>query len=1241
MKIIAIRIKNLASLDGITEIDFQQEPLRSAGIFAITGATGAGKSTILDALCLALYAKTPRYADAENGIDVFDVQGSTIKQDDIRAILRDGTSDGYAEVEFVGLDKTYYRATWSVRRARNKIDGNLQAYEMALYNCSTGQVIPGKKTELLEEIVRIVGLNFEQFTRSVLLAQGDFTAFLKASKDEKSSLLEKLTGTHIYSEISKQVFEKNREEQKIVSDLLAQCNGISTLSDEDKNTIEADIQKLNEEKKEKEKSIQQLELEMQWLKTLHELQQKANDAKEVAQHARQVKEDANQRKEKLDQIIRIQPAKIIRDRLYQAKDQFQQKREEQQRLNELIDQLSQQLHLANEALEQSYKALQEAKHKELTTKPLLEEAKKLDIELSSKKNVIQQLEKEVADAKTILENILKKKKNEEDEIVNSKDNIEQTKQWQKKNKDRQSIAENESLLLYKLADAEKKLSSLKIVQKDIQEAKTAIENNSLEKGRLENKKEITFQLVKQKKIALETLQTNIHLVPISALESERQSLTEDLDDCTQAAAHWKIVYSTMLKHNADKKSVDDLHIRVEEEKSKRNQTENLVIQNKVEKNNAFQLLEKAKLAIAENVEHLRMQLQTDAACPVCGSTEHPYANQQPHLNELASALENDYHQKEKKYIERQATYIRFDEMCNQLEKQLEEKSSSIESLFNEINTLETTWQTFRIVGNCNAIPAVERTSWLENYSKIQKDKQKIITQQIDAYYQQKKLIEKTKTENYDVENQLNTVTNQVKDLDRTLISLSEKMTKDEKLITQIEMELEDIKQTISSYFVKQDWYEKWKSNPEKFSKDIKTFALEWKVKKAELEKNENLLDVKKSSWNETIQQVNIRTQELEQKRELKNKHQKEWETISEKRNELLHGEKVDVVEKSIEVIMNANLNKWEDAKKIVHDKKLEIESNTGTKAQLDKDCIALEQQITDQKIAFDTWLQTFNKKYTTGLDTTTLEPLFLVTTEFIEKEQTYLRQVEDDEQIAASIEKERSEVFEKHLAKVFSNKTIEEVTSLLQNEKETLSHIQQASADNNARLQIDATNKQNVKTILQKIKKQEVIADDWAKLNEAIGSADGKKFRQIAQEYTLDILLQVANIHLDALSKRYVLQRIPFSLGLQVMDTDMGDEVRTVYSLSGGESFLVSLALALGLASLSSGKMKVESLFIDEGFGSLDPSTLNIAMDALERLHNQGRKVGVISHVQEMTERIPVQISVRKLLSGKSKVEIV
>src|SRR5690606_18872199 len=167
MKILAIRIKNLASLEGTAEIDFTQEPLCSAGILAITGPTGAGKSTILDALCLALYAKTPRYVQArETGIEIADVQGSSINQSDVRAILRDGTADGYAEVDFVGIDCQRYRANWNVRRARNQAAGSLQQATTTLKNLSTGHDIGGRKTELLAEIIRLVGLNYEQFIRS-------------------------------------------------------------------------------------------------------------------------------------------------------------------------------------------------------------------------------------------------------------------------------------------------------------------------------------------------------------------------------------------------------------------------------------------------------------------------------------------------------------------------------------------------------------------------------------------------------------------------------------------------------------------------------------------------------------------------------------------------------------------------------------------------------------------------------------------------------------------------------------------------------------------------------------------------------------------------------------------------------------------------------------------------------------------------------------------------------------------
>ena len=189
-------------------------------------------------------------------------------------------------------------------------------------------------------------------------------------------------------------------------------------------------------------------------------------------------------------------------------------------------------------------------------------------------------------------------------------------------------------------------------------------------------------------------------------------------------------------------------------------------------------------------------------------------------------------------------------------------------------------------------------------------------------------------------------------------------------------------------------------------------------------------------------------------------------------------------------------------------------------------------------------------------------------------------------------------------------------------------------------LRTQTENKAKVSGLQEELNVRRTESERWAKLNELAGSADGAKFRRIAQGYTLDILLNYANVQLRELTRRYRLERVPETLALQVIDRDMCDEVRTVHSLSGGESFLVSLALALGLSSLSSNRMRVESLFIDEGFGSLDAETLRVAMDALESLRTQGRKIGVISHVQEMTERIPVRICVNRAGNGRSFLEV-
>ena len=232
MKILSIKGKNLASLEGEFAIDFRSEPLRSAGIFAITGSTGSGKTTLLDAMCIALFYKSPRThkAKTERGLERED---EGIKENDCRNILRHGTGDGYAEVEFLALNGKEYRSRWSVNRSRNRADGNLQTAKCELYCITENQFISKSKSENEKTIEKLLGLNYEQFTRAVLLAQGEFSAFLKASPNEKADILEKLTGTEIYARISERIYEKSSAAEAALKIIDEKLSGITLLTPEE------------------------------------------------------------------------------------------------------------------------------------------------------------------------------------------------------------------------------------------------------------------------------------------------------------------------------------------------------------------------------------------------------------------------------------------------------------------------------------------------------------------------------------------------------------------------------------------------------------------------------------------------------------------------------------------------------------------------------------------------------------------------------------------------------------------------------------------------------------------------------------------------------------------------------------------------------------------------------------------------------------------------------------------------
>ncbi|MEO8534998.1 MAG: AAA family ATPase [Flavobacterium sp.] len=1241
MKILAIRIQNLASLEGNTEIDFTAEPLSSAGIFAITGATGAGKSTILDAICLALYGKTPRYLQAkEIGIEIQDVQGSKLNQSDVRGILRDGTAEGFAEVDFRGIDGENYRAVWSVRRARNKAEGSLQSDSITLTNISSNKPIPGKKQETLNEIARLVGLNFEQFTRSVLLAQGDFTAFMKASKDEKSSLLEKLTGTHIYSEISKKIFEKYKVEEQQLRDLNFRKEGVVILTDEEQKTLMEEQGTLETQIKSLEKEIEILAAEITWQEQLTQLQTNYQNAQTILQSANEVKTNAIPRRQKLIVTELVQQTRSWADALKHAQNQHAEKttnlvalKETIKALQEKKEKLDNQIVVSGTELTANNKALKDAQ-------PLLEQAKKLDTLLAEKKEQLEKAKQEVEGATAAV--------NEEQKILTEKQaefsgisaQMKVVTDWKTENKERSPIAENKDIILSKLQDAQNLLEIFQSSDTVLNQLQDQIKTDETKKLEIESnlgKKTLEWENLK-KNYAIKAKE--LLLIPIETLQLDKIAIDNTVENAIKAQAYWSLFYNALteldiLRH----KQVKDQSDYQTNQQTLQQLAQQLLVEN-AQKETAAQLLQQARLASAENVASLRNGLIDDEPCPVCGSTIHPYADHHPYLENVLNALTAAYDEKERIYLNSFRTHNALEQAFQTLQQTIQSQEEAISTKQRELENKKKVWEEFDIAKESLTLSDAKKADWIEEKLRALKTKQADFLVKIQTHASQKKQLEADKNEIDALKEIVEAFANQVKDLKNKLSLYQEQISSKTKERNKATSDLTGVEQLLSPYFTTSDWMDNWKATPLAFTESIAGFAQKWKGYTEELEQYARQKSALEATLKELENQSQNRTAELTKKTATYTIQYQSYQVLNQDRTSLFEGKPAEQVELELKQSVEKAQQKLDQFKEMLQQLSIDLAKANTQKEELENTLTTLETDAATASQKIENWLGDYNHKDDQMLSKETLYELLSLQTNWIEAERNALQFIEEEVTKATSILAERKQLLDVHQQTSLSERSLDQLNELIAIKKPEAEQQKQKKGEIGFKLQQNETNKAQLGGLLNSIAKQAAVSENWSKLNEIIGSADGKKFRQIAQEYTLDALLGYANIHLQVLTSRYKIERIAATLGLQVVDQDMGDEVRTVYSLSGGESFLVSLALALGLASLSSSRMKVESLFIDEGFGSLDPTTLNIAMDALERLHNQGRKVGVISHVQEMTERIPVQIKVSKQQSGKSLVEV-
>ena len=1242
MKILAIRINNLASLEGITEIDFTTEPLASTGIFAITGPTGAGKSTLLDALCLALYGKTPRYLQAkETGIEIQDVQGSAMSQGDVRGILRDGTANGFAEVDFVGTDGHFYRANWSVRRARNKADGSMQADAIALKNISSNVDLPNRKAETYKEIERLVGLNFEQFTRSVLLAQGDFTAFMKASKDEKSSLLEKLTGTHIYSEISKSIFESYKNEEQLLRELNIRCQGITTFSEEKIIALKAEEQLLSTQINKIKEDSEALAKELNWHEQLFQLEADKKAATEHLAKAEEVLKLAEDRKRKFNQIQQAQNTRTWHDALHYNEKQLSEKKLILENLKITIDHLKE-THLKFDTVSKK-EALKLSTLLELQKEalPKLASARKLDTLLVEKEKQRKEVESVVESSKTKLENHNKEVAKKELEIEQFNVQIKSIQDWQIKFESKKSIAENKDLLVSKLLDAEKLLNSLRKArpEKIALEEKMSVAHTEIHKITTDfEKAEKEFET--QQKIY--TLKYNsLLLVPIEKLQLEKEETDHLLNATVEAHNDWNLLHNFKKEFEAlrEKQIANQADVNL-----KNQQLQDF----KIRLNSAFisretseHLLQKARLAASENVEMLRAQLTDDVPCPVCGSENHPYVSENPQLDQVLTTLEDLHKKNENQYLEIYGTCNRLEQECKNLSHLIESQTEEMKGKSNLIDTKSKEWNLLSFAKKTEHIDEDQKTIWFEKKIKDIKSIQADLYLKIKTNSDERAQLDKDRIHLDELIHKKTILSEELAKYRNAVAILNEKNEGLIKTMLDHSGNLTEIQDTISTYFAAPNWIEKWEEKPLEFIQSIINFSDEWQLKLKQLELNKNQYTSVSATLLQLKSQASGLQEDLSAKIEMLKLLSTDFVLYKADRDALFEGKSAELMELHFASAVKAAQESVTLNQNNLQENKVNLATAETSFTEISSNTSKLTEEIARIHSIIHNWLNKFNASYQSSLTLLELQEVLKLSLEWIENEQKELHGFEEERTKLSSILSERTQKLSEHAAKRPSERLLEDLKVIFESAKAQNEIWSQEKSAIVFKIKEDENNKIKLGSLLREIETQAQITDNWSKLNDIIGSADGKKFRQIAQEYTLEVLLRYANLHLKDLTNRYKIERIPNTLGLQVVDQDMGDEIRTVYSLSGGESFLVSLALALGLASLSSSKMKVESLFIDEGFGSLDPNTLNIAMDALERLHNLGRKVGVISHVQEMTERIPVQIKVSKKASGRSLVEIV
>jgi exonuclease SbcC len=1242
MKILAIRGKNLASLAGEFDIPFQQEPLASAGLFAISGPTGAGKSSLLDALCLALYDDTPRLLKAgSTGAKLPDVAGETVTPRDTRTLLRRGTAEGYAEVDFVGNDQQAYRARWSVRRSRGHAERKLQAIEMTLKSLPDLQPIGGVNKEVKAEIAQRIGLSFEQFTRSVLLAQNEFSAFLKAEENERGELLETLTGNAIYTDISKRAYERAKAEQAALARLNDRLADQKPMSQEDRAQLDLDSKQADETLAAVESRKQSLAEHLRWHEAVGKALDSERQAREECDKSLAAQQAAAPRRAGFERVEAVQAARPLQDSCERIEADIARTQLDASNAAVELERAVLALAAATELRDAGRQELIGAEQRQVAATPDLERAAALDTQLETLMPLhsqASQLCDEARAAETLAQEALQSHIRQR-AVMQAEQ--AQSEAWLAQHADLQTLADDwprwDTLL--------KQAAQLAQEQAGFDAACSAAQQDEARLEQAVVAAKSAFDAAAQAMHSAETsrvrAQATLDGYDIPARLARKQAGEARRDSLISAERLWRELADKLAEQTKLNGEVGDLEETIKQADSALGLLQQRMPAASAQLVQAERSLKAAEAACAESVETLRAALAENEACPVCGSPDHPYRSDNPQLHAMLGSLQAEVAQCREcvqQLLQKQTTNST---RAEDGRGKLEVIAQQLFDLDEGIQVSRAAWESHVLAGELVNIDADARPRWLSDQQQSVREQLQAIADEEQAE-REAALARDRAQAGYDGANKKHesckdTVIETQAALEKVRAELGAGQDKCADAIRRLDETLADI----DAAFEDQRWMDAWRDAPEDFLAQRRADVGLWQAQiksRDELGVQLGKLEVEQAALQAT--QAKAGEDASRAMSEFTTRAAK-IEEIKTARNALFEGKPIAQVKAELGEAI-------ESAKKKLAEREEAMRKNAGDQTRLQEardqasKRLAVLRQDSDAAVAaLGNWIDQFDLSHLDSpIDKEQLRALLAHPADWIREERQQLQSIDTALQNAKAVLQERTaqrEAIEQNRPTADSADEVKEALALLeierQNAHESATALKLAIAQDHAR-------REQAAGLLAELGKQESAYRLWGQLNDLIGSADGKKFRNYAQQFTLDVLLGYANRHLTELARRYRLERIKDTLALMVIDQDMGDEPRSVHSLSGGESFLVSLALALGLASLASNRVRVESLFIDEGFGSLDADTLSVAMDALDGLQAMGRKVGVISHVQEMTERISTKILVQRLAGGKSQVVI-